>query len=515
MIQYLSEEFAREWLGEERESLQGKSHDIFLKAQALTGDVFREVKGRRTLRFELGGKTWFIKHHKGVGWGEILKNLVSFRLPILGAKNEYLAIQALTELGVPTMTAAAYAERGWNHAQRESFLITEELKPVISLEDVCRNWPQQRPPFVFKQRLLLEVARMARLMHSNGICHRDFYLCHFLLHCQSDGSIDTQACPQLSLIDLHRALIKPAFMQRWIKKDIAGLYFSARDIGLTRTDLFRFIKAYSGKPLRQALSEQSAFWSVMQKKADRVWRRDLRKFDARLRKEVCFNSTRVERLQTASQLALINRALWQPSMQALLDDTDQLVASGSMLKDGDSTTVVKIDLAGQQWVVKRYNLKSVGYALSRLLRPSRAWHCWINAFRLQQAGIDTPTPLLMLEKRWGPLRRQAYYVCAHVEGPDAMELMLPEQPGSARWRQVSAMFDELFRRLRQQRLIHGDLKATNFIVADADSAEAKLVVLDLDATRIEHNSARFIKYHQRDLLRYRTNWIRAGKLPAE
>ena len=96
-----------------------------------------------------------------------------------------------------------------------------------------------------------------------------------------------------------------------------------------------------------------------------------------------------------------------------------------------------------------------------------------------------------------------------------MQLMLPEQPGSSRWRQVSAMFDDLFRRLRQHRLIHGDLKATNFIVADADSAEARLVVLDLDATRIEHNNARFIKYHQRDLQRYRTNWIRAGKLPAE
>jgi len=504
MTLYLSDEFATAWQGE----------DVFKKAEALSGDVFREVKGRRTLRFELGGKSWFIKHHKGVGWGEIFKNLVSLRLPILGAKNEWQAINALTEIGVPTMKAAVFAERGWNPAQRESFLITEELKPVISLEDVCGAWSHSRPPFVFKLRLLLEVARMARLMHGNGICHRDFYLCHFLLHVQPDGQIDYTAQTKLSLIDLHRALIKPAFLQRWIKKDVAGLYFSARDIGLTRTDICRFIKAYSGKSLRQALKDDAAFWSVMQKKADKVWHRDLRKYDERLCKQVFNNSDKVQRVQRGSSLALINKQLWQPEMQLLLDDPDQLVNAGTMLKDGDSTTVVKVELVGRQWVIKRYNLKSFGYAVSRLLRPSRAWHCWASAFRLLQAGIDTPAPLLMLEKRWGPLRRQAYYVTEHVEGPDVMALLADEQPGSVRWQQVAKMFDEFFRRMRQQQLIHGDMKATNFIVTSPWTENARLSVLDLDATRIEHNGTRFRKYHERDLERYRTNWVRAGKLPA-
>ena len=495
---WLSEEFARHW----------QEQDVFEAAQALRGDVFREVKGRRTLRFELGGKSWFIKHHQGVGWGEIVKNLISLRLPILGARNEWLAINALTELGVPTMTAAAFAERGWNPARRESFLVTAELKPVKSLEEVCANWATERPAFVFKHQLLLELARMARLMHSNGICHRDFYLCHFLMHTGEHGQMASNPVPHLSLIDLHRALIKPAFMQRWIKKDIAGLYFSARDIGLTRTDLYRFIKAYSGKPLREALSQQAAFWAAMQTMADKVWRRDLRKNDVRLRKRVLQASDQVLRLQSWSQLVLINRNQWQPAMQALVDNPDQMMSTGTMLKDGDSTTVVRVDVDGCALVVKRYNLKSAAYALSRLLRPSRAWHCWASAFRLQQAGIKTPAPVVMIEKRWGPLRRQAYFVSVHEQGQDVLNLLKNEQQGSVQWNTVMSLFDELFRRLRQHRLIHGDMKATNFIVSHPEAADVTLQVLDLDATRPEFNEARFAKYHQRDHTRFNANWQR-------
>jgi heptose I phosphotransferase len=45
------------------------------------------------------------------------------------------AYERLTELGVDTMRAVAYGERGSNPARRQSFMITEELAPTISLED--------------------------------------------------------------------------------------------------------------------------------------------------------------------------------------------------------------------------------------------------------------------------------------------------------------------------------------------------------------------------------------------
>lgn len=53
-------------------------------------------EARRTLRIEVAGQGYlFVKIHRGVGWKEILKNLLSLRLPVLGAGNEWRAIARL------------------------------------------------------------------------------------------------------------------------------------------------------------------------------------------------------------------------------------------------------------------------------------------------------------------------------------------------------------------------------------------------------------------------------------
>lgn len=496
MTLYLREEFAETW----------KDQDAFLAVDNLQGEIFREVKDRRTFRFELAGRSYFAKIHRGVGWLEIFKNFLSLRKPVLGAQNEWQAISALQALHIPTMSAAAFGERGANPARRFSFLITDELKPVISLETVCAQWDKKRPSFAFKKNLVLEVARLGRLLHTNKICHRDFYLCHFLLRCTADGGVDETVPPHLSIIDLHRALLQPALLSRWIEKDIAGLYFSALDIGLTRTDLFRFIKAYSGQSLRVALKQQAGLWAAVERKAHKVWQRDLRKKERRLRQRVYKNSACVGKQQSATQLALFNKTSWTPALQGLIDRPDELMKNGVMLKDGDSTTVVAVTLDGREWVIKRYNLKNPLYAISRLLRPSRAWHCWASAFRLADAGIATPAPLLMLEKRWGPLRRQAWFVSERVAGQDVLRTLEYELPDSAAWLQALDLFDGLFRRMRQHRLVHGDMKATNFILQQQEDGQTRLQVLDLDATRIEQRKWRFKKYFTRDLRRFYANW---------
>lgn len=496
MTLYLRDEFASAW----------KHKDAFEAVNQLQGEMFREVKDRRTFRFEFDGRSYFAKVHRGAGWPEILKNLLSLRKPVLGAKNEWRAINALTALNIPTMTVAAYGEKGVNPATRFSFLVTDELTPVLSLETVCADWKIKRPLFIFKYRLLMEVARLSRLLHANRICHRDFYLCHFLLRCSRDGRPDETGQPHLSIIDLHRALINPALLTRWIKKDIAGLYFSALDIGLTRTDLCRFIKAYSGLPLRAALRDHAGLWSAAEKKAHKVWLRDLKKKELRLQKKIYKDSVLVSRQQTFTQLALINKSLWTPAFNKLIDQPDDLMKNAEMLKDGDSTTVVAVTLDNREWVIKRYNLKNPVYALSRLFRPSRAWHCWASAFRLAEAGINTPAPLLMLEKRLGPLRRQAWFVSERVRGQDLQKRLEPESADSPEWQQTLQQFAHLFESMRRHYIVHGDMKASNFILQPADAGQRRLQVLDLDACRIELRKGRFQKYFARDLRRFYANW---------
>ena len=248
---YLNEEFEQNFQGA----------DPFKMLQAMEGDIYRQVPGRKTFRFSLNGKSYFVKLHSGVGWWEILKNLLQLRKPILGAENEWRAITRLQELGIATMNFVAYGKRGWNPAARQSFIVTEELTDTISLEDYCKDWQSNRPAFSEKKALIQRIAGISRKLHNNGVCHRDFYLCHFLLHRDSADGDDTR---KLSLIDLHRVLLKQNLATRWKIKDIAGLYYSAMDIGLTQRDLFRFIRNYDRAGLRQSLSSRKGFWSAAQ-----------------------------------------------------------------------------------------------------------------------------------------------------------------------------------------------------------------------------------------------------------
>lgn len=201
--------------------------------EAPAEDVFRNKEGRKTLRFTRNGRPYFLKLHLGVGWGEIFKNLLQLRLPILGAKNEYLAVEALTALGVDTLSLAGYTSFGVNPAARQSLIITDDLVGTVSLEDYCMDWATQPPPPQTRMRLILKVADSARRMHGAGINHRDFYLCHFHL----DESTLNKPPIKCHLIDLHRAQQREQVPRRWQVKDLAGLYFSAMDCGLSQRDL--------------------------------------------------------------------------------------------------------------------------------------------------------------------------------------------------------------------------------------------------------------------------------------
>lgn len=237
----------------------------FDQIMATRGEVFRELEGRRTQRVIWNGNGYFIKQHFGIGWREIFKNLLQLRLPVISAKNEWLAIQRLQIAGVPTMQIMGYGARGINPAHIQSFLITQELTHIKSLEDLCRDWPTTPPPAAMKYALIKEVARITRIMHDNGINHRDCYICHFLL--------DTTAPSlRLYLIDLHRAQIRRHVPLRWRIKDLAGLYFSSKDSGLTTRDLLRFMREYRQTSLRDILINESSFWQKVKQRGNKTYR---------------------------------------------------------------------------------------------------------------------------------------------------------------------------------------------------------------------------------------------------
>jgi len=242
---------------------------IFEDMQTVEGEVFRTGKGRFTLRFVRDGEGFFLKRHTGIGWGEIFKDLLQGRLPIIGALNEWRALERLQIMNISSLIPVAFGQRGFNPASRQSFLVTRELKETISLEDLAKFWHQREDYLHLKRALIPQIARMVRRIHGCGMNHRDMYICH--IHVSKRWLDNPVSYPELFIIDLHRAQIRQSVPHRWLVKDIASLHFSSMDIGLTKRDRFRFMRAYRTMKLSQTLEVDKEFWEEVSQRADRLY----------------------------------------------------------------------------------------------------------------------------------------------------------------------------------------------------------------------------------------------------
>ncbi len=243
--------------------------EVFKQVANLDGEIYRVGQGRVTLRFEYGGQVFFLKRHTGIGWREIFKELFQGRLPVVSAINEWRALKRLQMISVPSLRPVACGEQGWNPATRKSFLITLELTDTISLEALALNWRHLDNFVQIKRKIIRRVAALVRHAHDNGINHRDMYICH--LHIKRSWIENPVGDPEIFVIDLHRAQIRLKVPVRWLIKDIASLYFSSIDVGLTYRDYLRFIREYCRQSLYDSLNSKKRFWLDVQHRAEYLY----------------------------------------------------------------------------------------------------------------------------------------------------------------------------------------------------------------------------------------------------
>ena len=213
---------------------------------------------RVTLRFTLDDagheRAFYIKRHRRSSWMEYLKPLLSLRFPILGARNEWNALLAFHEAGLPTMTPVAFGRHG-----ADSFLMTEALEnctKLSELETTARadsnlvNVTEQEGSHTsgpVRRSLVERIARMTQRMHSAGLHHQDYYLGHLLLPNQATGDSPPD---RVYVIDLGRVRKQQPLSQRWIVKDLAQLNYSAH--GASLNERVRFLREYLGHKIGPA-----------------------------------------------------------------------------------------------------------------------------------------------------------------------------------------------------------------------------------------------------------------------
>lgn len=240
--------------------------DVFATLATLNGEVHRDTGRRRTVRVVVAGAPYFAKVHDGVGWREIVKNLLVLKWPVLGARNEFEACRRLRERGVSAPAVAAFGERGVNPATRRSLVLCDALEGFASLEDVGSAWGQASVPLALKRRVLSAAGRMTAEMHAAGVNHRDYYACHLL----ANAAKLARGQVELAVIDLHRAQVRARVPRRWRRRDLAALLYSVSGMPLTRQDRFRFLAAYSGTRPGLEIRSRRRFWAGVVRRADRL-----------------------------------------------------------------------------------------------------------------------------------------------------------------------------------------------------------------------------------------------------
>ena len=163
-----------------------------------------------------------------------------------------------------------------------------------------------------------------------------------------------------------------------------------------------------------------------------------------------------------------------------------------MLKAGNSATVVRVRVGDAAYVVKRYNVKSFTHGLRRALRPRPRYRvAWLSGHRLRRLGVATPRPVALLEFRRG-LANVAYLVMEDLGTPRDLREAIAGNGYSSRIGRDVAL---LFRALGDAQLVHGDTKASNFLVRDEG-----VYLIDLDAVKPG------IQARSRDVARFLANW---------
>lgn len=179
-----------------------------------------------------------------------------------------------------------------------------------------------------------------------------------------------------------------------------------------------------------------------------------------------------------------------------------------VLKSDRTTTVGVISFDGRRFVFKRYNTKNTWHALRRALRRARAENCWNFAPRLTALGIATAPVVGWVQERIAGLKSRSWILCEHVAGPTCASV-LSDDSEPAVCDEILEGITGILLQLRQNRLSHGDLKATNILLV-----HNRPVIVDLDAVQTHISAAACERAFKRDCSRWLKNWREQPELKA-
>ncbi|MHC4623747.1 MAG: lipopolysaccharide kinase InaA family protein [Planctomycetota bacterium] len=222
---------------------------------------------RSRVQFEIGSPptTLFLKRYDSPPLTTQLKNWFWHRRKQSCAVLELQAAAGLAAEGINTPKTIAHGEQWGTFLEKRSFIITEKIPAAESLErrlPDCFTSAPTAENLRLRRDFMARLAAFIRKLHQTTYRHRDLYLSHIFY---GDNG-------RFYLIDLARAFRPKITADRFRRKDIAQLHYSAPATSFSNTDRLRFFLAYTNR--RKLTREDKAFIRKVINRANRMARHD-------------------------------------------------------------------------------------------------------------------------------------------------------------------------------------------------------------------------------------------------
>ncbi len=389
------------------------------------------------------------------------------------AMRDLAGIRALQKANITTPTIHYHGEVKQLHAYAVIY------EAIIEADNAETKWMHSNE--TEKLSLAVRLVKTLATHHNAQLMQTDMYLKNFLVTNDVIYTIDGDGIKAFRSLSTNKAL-----------QNLSHL-------------LSKFDVLFLDQHLSTLLKEYSEV-SVWEKLPDIV---DIKKQIAYARKKALaayankvfrqcsdVNVTKTSQLYTAvrSQYA-------SASLPLTVKQVDDYVSTETILKDGNTCTVALATLNNLQLVIKRYNIKHFWHGLSRALRQTRASISWANAHRLELLGINTASPVALIEERKFGLRMRAYFLTTYLDAPDAAAFFKQMSDKTLRAKAVKALV-QLFYSLYLLEISHGDMKATNIKML----TNGEPFLIDLDSMKQHKSAGKAAKMHARDIKRFMQNW---------
>lgn len=346
--------------------------------------------------------------------------------------------------------------------QRSCVLIFERLSSAANLEELWMTRESDESVIPVLHALMVELATQ----HVLGVRQRDMHLGNFLLSGKAIITLDgAQIEIQKTMLERQESIENIALLLSQLGAGVETLQHS----------LFLHYAKARGWLLKSA--DMTAVLLQIKKNDNERWQR--------FSKKIFRHSTEFTPVRRFGSRGMVRREMAGAEMKGFLQHPDNVFANAKavVLKNGRSSTVIRVTLDGRDLVIKRYNMKNIWHRLRRLFRVTRAEHSWRLAQKLQLFNVKTPIPVAYLESNVAGMRGKSYYVSEYVAGENIKDYLTPYEKEPYRAANVIQRVCKLIATLARLEMTHGDLKATNIIVDDNDQP----YLIDLDGA-LEHYS---------------------------